>query len=370
MRLAAAVSTPVLLAAGLTLGSGPAAGAAPDPAERAFAAMSRAERVGQLLMVGCPSTRVTAACRSAIRTRHVGSVILTGSSTLSVAGQHRVTAALQAAAPASRWLLIATDQEGGAVRRMRGPGFSAMPSALTQGGWSTSVLRSRATTWGAELRRAGVSVDLAPVLDTVPAGAGNPPIGDLAREYGHTPARVTTKGLAVLRGLRAGGVAPTVKHFPGLGRVTRNTDTSAGVTDRVTTATDPFLRPFRSAVAAGAPLVMISTAVYTRVDARNPAAFSRQVVTGLLRSRLGFRGVVISDDLGAARQVAAVPVGQRAARFVAAGGDLVLTVQAGQARAMEAAIVARMTSSPSFRATVDAAVLRVLHLKQAQGLLR
>jgi beta-N-acetylhexosaminidase len=338
--------------------------------QRRFDAMTPAQRVGQLLMVGCPSTGATRACLTAIRSQHVGSVILDGNSTLSIAAEHRVTAALQHAAPATTKLLIATDQEGGQVRRMRGPGFTDYSTALVQGTWRTAALRHWATTWGSQLHRAGIGLDLAPVLDTVRAGnTHNPPIGAFDREYGHSPSVVATKGIAVLRGLDSGGVSTAVKHFPGLGRVTGNTDTTAHVVDRVTTADDAYLKPFRAAIAAKTGFVMMSSATYTRIDAKHPAVFSKTVVTGLLRQKLHFGGVVISDDLGTAKQVAAVPIGRRAVRFLAAGGDLVLTVQAGQARTMESAVLASMAKSPAFTRQVDAAALRVLRQKQSQGLL-
>lgn len=339
-------------------------------AQQVFAAMSDAQRVGQLMMVGCPSTRATKTCLSTIRTSHVGSVILDGNSTLSISKEKAITAALQHTAPAHTKLFISTDQEGGLVRRMRGPGFTDQHSALVQGSWSASALQHSATGWGHQLKAAGINVNLAPVLDTVPAGdKHNPPIGDLNREYGHTPAVVSAHGLAVVRGFAAAGVVATVKHFPGLGRVTGNTDTTAHVTDTKTTKTDPYLRPFADAVRAKVPFVMMSTAVYTRIDAHNPAAFSSTIVTGLLRHTMGFSGVVISDDLGSAKQVSGYSLGGRAWRFVAAGGDLVLTVDAGQAATMTKAILARMHTSAGFKKQVYAAVGRVLAAKQAHHLL-
>jgi len=342
----------------------------PTPAQKAFSAMTDAERVGQLFMVGCPSTSVSTACLNTIRADHIGSVILDGNSTLSITQEKAITAALQRVAPAHNKLFIATDQEGGYVRRMRGSGFTDYSTALVQGTWYTADLQYWATTWGKQLKAAGINVNLAPVLDTVPAGdTHNPPIGDLDREYGHTPARVSTQGNAVARGLAAGGVSATVKHFPGLGRVTANTDTTAGVTDRTTTATDPYLRPFADAIKAKVPFVMMSTAVYTRIDAKNPAAFSHTIVTGLLRNTMGFRGVVISDDLGAAKQVAAYSVGSRATRFIAAGGDMVLTVNVTQAHTMAAAVLSRMRTDATFKKQVYAAALVVLQAKQARGLL-
>jgi beta-N-acetylhexosaminidase len=332
--------------------------------------MSEAQRVGQLMMIDCPSTAVSSTTIAGLINNHVGSVILDGNSYLSVQQTAAITAQLQAHAPASVKLLISTDQEGGLVRRMRGPGFSSIPSAVDQGQVAPGTLQADATGWGGQLKAAGINVDLAPVLDTVPAGFGsNPPIGDLDREYGNTPSDVAAHGLAVAAGLRAGGVLATAKHFPGLGRVRGNTDTTSGVTDYVTTSTDPYLAPFGQAVAAGIPLLMMSTAIYARIDPGTPAAFSSMIVTGIVRQRLGYSGVIISDDLGAAAQVAATAVGQRAVDFIAAGGDLVLTVVAGQASTMAAALLARASADPAFRAKIDVAALRVLRLKQAAGLL-
>jgi beta-N-acetylhexosaminidase len=332
--------------------------------------MTERQRVGQLLMVDCPSTGVGDETRRAILDYAVGSVILDGTSHAGVANTATVTQALQQLAPAKVRLFVATDQEGGLVQRLQGTGFTRIVDAVQQGRIAPARLEGFARQWGTELRAAGVNVDLAPVLDVVPAGGGpNPPIGDLDRQYGSTPAAVTAHGLAVARGLLAGGVDPTVKHFPGIGRVTGNTDLTTGVTDTVTTATDPYLAPFRAAVRAGLPFVMLSTVIYRRIDPGVPAAFSRRIVTGLLRGQLGFDGVVISDDLGATAQVADYSPAERAVRFVAAGGDIVLTVDAGQTAEMAGALLARTRSDAAFKATVDAAVLRVLEAKSARGLL-
>ncbi len=180
---------------------------------------------------------------------------------------------------------------------------------------------------------------------------------------------MTAHGLAVVQGMAAAGVDVTVKHFPGLGRVHGNTDTTGGVTDAVTTRDDPYLAPFRAAARAGVPFVMMSTAIYALLDPGMPAAFSRTIVTGMLRGDLGFRGLIISDDLGGAQQVAPYSIGDRAVRFIAAGGDVVLTVDADQASAMTAALLAKARHDPAFRKQVDAAALLVLQEKQARGLL-
>ena len=281
-----------------------------------------------------------------------------------------LTSQLENHNPSVAKLFIATDQEGGQVQRLQGSGFATIPSAVEQGQLNPADLRSRALTWGKQLRQAGVSMNLAPVLDTVPANSpGNPPIGDLDREFGHTTAVVTAHGLAVLEGMSQADVATSAKHFPGLGRVSGNTDTTSGVTDSVSTGTDPYLAPFAAAVGDHVPFVMMSTAIYSKIDAGNPAAFSSAIITGILRGDLGFNGVVISDDLGAAAQVSGYPLGDRAVRFIAAGGDMVLTVDASDASAMTAAVLARAQSDSAFRAKVNAAALRVLQAKQRFGLL-
>ena len=158
------------------------------------------------------------------------------------------------------------------------------------------------------------------------------------------------------------------KHFPGLGRVTGNTDFTPDVVDNVTTASDPYLDSFRAAIAAGVPMVMVALATYTKIDPSQLAVFS-PVIMRLLRDGLGFAGVIVSDDLGQAQAVQAIPAGKRALSFLAAGGDLITSQNLGPAEQMAAAVLARASGDAAFRATVGAAAARVLAAKQAAGLL-
>jgi len=373
MRTVAMVSTAAAVLAGLPTLPGDPARARGGAAAAVLARMSLDQRVGQLLMVGVPATGASSTALRQVRDYHVGGVLLTRRSPAGTGATAYLTGQLQSQATAADNagvpLLVSTDQEGGAAQVLSGPGFSAIPSALTQGSRATATLRRQAATWGNQLRSAGVRVDLAPVADTVPAGAYNPPIGSYDRQHGSDPTTVATHAGAVAAGMADAGVTPTLKHFPGLGRVTANPDTSSGVTDTVTTRTDPYLTPFRYAIGAGSPFVMMSTAVYTRIDAANPAAFSPTVLTGMLRGDLGFDGVVISDDLGNARQVSGYTPGDRATRFVAAGGDIVLTVTGSVLPAMYQALLAKAQTDGAFRARVDRSAERVLLAKQRLGLL-
>jgi beta-N-acetylhexosaminidase len=323
-------------------------------------------------MVGLQPTGSSRALAAQVKAQDLGGVIFLGGWSGGSASVATVSKRLQTAAGGG--LLIAADQEGGQVQQLRGPGFTRVPSARTQAQSGVATEEKNVEAWSRELKRAGVNVNLAPVADTVPTslGAANQPIGRFRRDFSPGDPAVNARlATAFVKGTLGAGIAPTVKHFPGLGRVTGNTDvTSQGTTDTVATTDDPYLEPFRAGIEAGAPLVMVSSARYPRLDPDNRAMFSKAIVTDLLRTRLGFDGVVITDDVGAAKAVAAVPVGARATRFIAAGGDIVLTATASQAPTMLAAIATKRGSSKTFAAQVDAAAARVLDLKADLGLVR
>jgi beta-N-acetylhexosaminidase len=328
--------------------------------------MDMAARAGQLLMVGVPATD-PATGASLVRTYRLGGVFLRGRSTSGVEKTRDGVDALQAAARSATGmrLEVAADQEGGLVQTLKGPGFSTIPSAQTQGTWSTSRLRATTTAWASQMVDAGLTLDLAPVADTVAPQDedDNPPIGRYHRQYGGDPAIVAQKVSVVVSAMGGVGLGATVKHFPGLGRVHANTDTSTHAVDDVATANDPNLQPFAAGMAAGATAVMVSSASYPQLDPHHIAVFSPAIVTGLLRQQLGWTGLVMTDDVGNAVAVQSVPVGQRATAFVAAGGDVVLTVDADDAGPMTSALVARAAADPTFASLVEAAAYRVVLTK-------
>lgn len=337
--------------------------------------MSLEQRAGQLIMIGTPADTATSAAIDAIGRYHAGSVILTGRSHASVAATKNVADKLQAATGESTGgtrLIVAVDQEGGKVQVLQGSGFSRMPTALYQGThYSLTELRAHAKTWGGQLAKAGVTLNLAPVMDTVSKSFApdNAPIGYFDREYGYTAHDVAMRATAFANGMRDAGLAVSIKHFPGLGRVTGNTDVTAGVTDTVTTRGSDSIDAFQVGIDAGARVVMMSTAMYSKLDPDVPAAFSSTIIDGLLRHDLGFSGVVISDSLDGAKQVAQWSPGDRALKFVAAGGDIILTTSATAIAPMSKALVTRAKQDPGFRTKLDAAALRVLELKESLGLL-
>jgi beta-N-acetylhexosaminidase len=343
-------------------------------AARVFSRMTVTQRAGQLFMVGIADAPGAEVAR-AVAAYHFGSLIFGATTTASLAALRQVTAADQALASAAATgrvrFFISADQEGGEVQRLRGPGFAVIPSAVTQGELTPGTLRREAAGWGRELKQAGVNLDLAPVMDVVPPGTAprNQPIGALRREYGSDPQTVAAHGVAFLRGMRQAGVATTAKHFPGLGRVTGNTDFTAGVVDPVTAPGDPYLGSFQAAIDAGVPFVMVALASYPRIDPGHLAVFSSRTMRTLLRTRMHFGGVIISDDMGAAAAVAGVSPAARAIGFLAAGGDMILSDSLPAAAAMDTAVLSKMKRDPAFRSAADSAVMRVLAAKLAYGLL-
>ena len=336
--------------------------------------MSMDQRIGQLFELGLLQDRLGPTEIGLIRNDHIGSVWFTSRTSSGVAGVRAVVSGVQAQASgettASVRFFVAANQEGGLIQALQGSGFSTIPPATVQGTWAPSLLQQRAELWSQQLKTAGINVNFAPVMDVVPPGtdAQNQPIGVLQRGFGHDPATVAAHGVAFLTGMRESGVAVSLKHFPGLGRVTGNTDFTTA-TDSTTTAADPALQPFTNGIAAGADFVMVALAKYSHIDPDHLAVFSPIVMRDLLRGRMGFQGVIISDDLGATAAVSSIPPARRAIDFLSAGGDMIISKTPGPADDMVKAVRSRAAGDARFYERVNDAALRILQAKANYGLL-
>lgn len=244
-----------------------------------------ARAIGAKIMTGMDGTYPSPALLGRIRNGEVGGVILMGANVsprLSSA-----VAALQRAATSGGHppLVIATDQEGGEVRRL--PSAPPFQSPATMSG---NIQRQGRLT-AAALRADRINTDLAPVADVLHPGSF---IG--SRSFGSQPAAVARKACEFGMGLQSDGVNATFKHFPGLGDAMTNTDLQATTVQASARTLLGDLQPYRSCQPR---LVMVSNASYPALGSDGPAVFSGKIVTGLLRHQLGFRGVTISDTLGA-----------------------------------------------------------------------
>ena len=260
-----------------------------------------------------------------IRQGRVGGVILMGANVRTAPQLRALTARLRAAARAGGGrILIATDQEGGEVRRL--PWAPPAASAEQLGALGEAAIRRRGLDTARALDKAGVDVDLAPVAD-VPGVEGSF-VAAQRRAFSTVPARAAKDVTAFSAGLLDGGVAPTLKHFPGLGLATRSTDVAAVTIDAPAAKLDAGLAPYRRAIAAGvAPLVMVSNAAYAAYGGQ-PAAWSPRVLAAL--TGLGFTGVTITDAVEPLATTHGVTLDEAAFRAARAGVDLLLFVGSGQ----------------------------------------
>lgn len=335
----------------------------PAPAPDPTSGLSAARLAGARVIAAWDGTTPPAALRKGLASGTLGGVIVFRSNIGSRNGLRRTLSSLQGLkrpAGLRAPLLVMIDQEGGIVKRLDGaPSRSpAQLGALD----SVATTRAEGLHTAANLRSAGVNVNLAPVVDLGRAGSYQRRTG---RAYGSNPALVSRHGVAFVRGLRAGGVRATLKHFAGLGAVALDEDL------RLQTIRLPLdtLRgsdeaPFKAAIAAGADLVMTSTGIYTAIDSSTPAMLSRKVVVGELRGRLGFTGVTITDSLDVTALAGTGPE-RLALASARAGEDILLYTSLGGAirgsRALTQAYKARTLSRTEFRA----AARRVLALRAA-----
>lgn len=339
-------------------------------ASRAIATMSLDERAGQLIMAPMFAGGNPADLSALISTRHVGSVVLIGNWNNGTAAAKTAADALQSYAPSGNQLIVSTDQEGGQVQHLKGSGFDTMPSAVAQGQMSADTLRSSAKTWGGQLKQAGINVDLAPVLGTVQVKrSSNAPIGALNRDFGLDSNGNAQHGIAFIEGMRDAGIGATVKHYPGLGAVTGNTDfTTEGILDTTTTLDDEEIGAFNTTIKQAKPaMVMMSLATYQRIDSSAPAAFSSKIIDGTLRGSVGYDGVVISDSLSAAA-VSSIATKDLGVRLVDAGGDLACIGDTSYVTPILDGIIARAQSDLAFAKKVTTSATRVMTLKYQMGL--
>ena len=318
------------------------------------------DAVGQMFVVGMDGTEPNYYIEKMVRERNIGGVLLLGHNMESEEQTKELTDSLQRLSmetePATP-LFVAVDHEGGEVQGA--PWVSPKPSAAEVGGRADpEEARAISERIGGELRRGGVNTNLAPVVDT---GSG---AAIVSRSYGDDPALVALMGAAAVGGFEEAGVVSAAKHFPNHGSALEDSHVARPVVDHdVETVLRSDLAPFRAAVDAGVPMVMMGHLVYPTVDPENPASLSPAAV-GLLRDELGFDGVIVTDDLimeGARR---GGTTAETALRAVKAGVDLLIISGPPEEQAASYdAIVAAVESGEIPRERIDASVERIERVK-------
>ncbi len=345
-------STPVPIAP-LTTSTHRAKPAAPRRAVAAVDRLSLRQQVGQTLVLAFGGTQAPDYVLRALRESRVAGVILFGGNVADRGQVAALTGSLQRAS--GRGALVMTDQEGGPFHILPWAAPTLAEPQQATAAQATAQARAAAR----DLRAAGVNVTLAPVADVARPGSAL-----AARAFPGGPAAVARNVAAAVRAYRAGGVAATAKHFPGLGSATQNTDDAPA--DVSLAASD--LEPFKAAVNAGVPLIMASHALYSNVDGAHLASQSPALLGGLLRRRLGYRGVIITDSMEARAVISRSPVEVAAQRAMSAGADLILMTGDGSFRPVSQSLLGRARTDRTFRARIRESAARVLALKRSLGL--
>ncbi len=264
--------------------------------------------------------------------------------------------------------LVMVDEEGGEIQRMANlagdlPWPRTMAATLT-----TAQTRALAERTGRRMRAAGVTMDLAPVLDLSDGPGPDSAHPDGARSFSIKPSVAAAYGIAFARGLQAGGVIGVYKHFPGLGQATYNTDDGPASVPPLAVLKAAALLPFGAAIKAGATAVMVGNVTVPGLTGKVPATLSKAAITGVLRHQLGFGGLVLTDSLSAlAVTDAGYSVPRAAALSIEAGADMVLFDSATALTTTQeviASIVAAVRSGRLPVARLDTAVQHVLAAKK------
>jgi beta-N-acetylhexosaminidase len=351
--------------------------AAPSPVQRALSGMSVEEKVGQLFMPvlygtaadtvsGENQARYAAGTPAKVVAKyHLGGVILFPHNVKSTGQVVGLTNGLQRGSKKIP-LLIGTDQENGLVSRMSAL-MTDFPGASQIGATKdTGLSRAVAKATGEELRALGVNLDFAPVAD-VNVNPRNPVIG--RRAFGDDPKRVATMVSAAVKGFADAKIAATAKHFPGHGDTSVDSHTGLPVIKHTKAEWERIdAPPFKAAIAAGVDAVMSAHIVFPKLDpSGDPATLSKRILTGLLREKLGFKGVISTDALNMAGVRKKYDDGEIAVRAVLAGADLLL--MPNDLPKAYKAVLGAVRSGRISRERLDQSVTRLLTLKQNRGLL-
>jgi len=322
--------------------------------------MSVKDMVGQMFVVSVGGTEPDYYIEKMVRERNIGGVILFGYNMKSeeqvkalVGPLQKLSMETEPAVP----LLVAVDQEGGDIASA--PWVAPEPAAAEIGSRKDpDEARAVAAAMGRQLLRAGVNTDFAPVVDTgFGAAIGN-------RSYGEDPELVARMGAAAVEGFEEAGVISAAKHFPNHGPATSDSHVSLPVIRHDAKTLQSYdLPPFEAAVDAGVPMVMVGHLVYPAIDSHNPASLSKAAIS-MLRSDVGFRGVVVTDDLAMAGAKRGGTPAEAAVEAVEAGADLLIVSSPPQQQAdAYDAVVAAVESGEIPRSRIRESVERLLRIK-------
>jgi len=340
-----------------------------DQIEGYISRVTLEEKVGQMLIVGFDGFEPSQAIKDMIQNYHVGSVILFARNvkdSMQLVSLINQLKAFNEGNPLP--LIISADQEGGKVTRLP-KDATHFPANLVWGKQnSTQLAYDVGRVTAVEMRAYGFNLNFAPVLDVF-SNPKNTVIGE--RALGTTPDTVAQLGVALMKGLKDGGIIPVIKHFPGHGDTVVDSHVDLPMVDNDMQRLRSFeLVPFERAIEEGADMVMVAHILFPNItEEKVPASLSREIITGVLRQELGFDGVVISDDMEMGAIQKHYGMEDAAVRAVLAGTDIVSICHTyeKQKQAFEA-IIQAVHSGKIPVERIDESVRRIIALKLKYGL--
>ncbi|OKP66576.1 glycoside hydrolase family 3 [Paenibacillus sp. P3E] len=353
----------------------PVTAASPEPAgsegsgpvgviEQEIASMPLEDKIGQMLLVGIDGTEVSAQTQAMISNDKVGGIILYGDNIKSLKGLVSLTNELKrsnAGNPAP--LFVSVDQEGGKVSRMPDE-YAKIPASGSVGASSNAeAAEMMGKLLAREVQTAGFNMDFAPVLD-INSNPDNPVIGD--RSFGNTSAKVIELGIAEMKGIESEGIVPVVKHFPGHGDTSVDSHLELPVVNKTEAQLAKLeWRPFREAVKEQADAVMVAHILYPHLDPDRPGSLSKVIISQILRGQMGFKGVVITDDLTMGAIMKNYSLAAAAVNAVLAGSDILLVAhEYSNEQTTRNALLAAVKQGKISESRINESVYRILSLKQ------
>jgi len=327
-------------------------------------------KIGQMIMVSVPGTRLTGQKKALLNAGWIGGVILFNQNIESKNQLKGYIAQLQRNAPTP--LFVALDQEGGAVRRLKeSQGFQRLPSLAALGATKNPDLAYRfGLLSGRQLREVGANLNLAPVVDLDHGGEGSI-ISKYRRSLGSDPQLVANLARQIVRGMRDEDIIATAKHFPS------ETVSAANPHQQMAVADVPLgelesrdMEPYKALIADHSlDAIMLSHVIYKNVDPYFPASLSSEMIQTLLRRQLGYQGLVISDDLRMDAIKHYYPLNVSVVQAVNAGVDVLLVTDNLERRVMDD-LVAAVESGKIPVKTIDEAYGRIMATKEKYGIIR
>ncbi|WRP07629.1 beta-N-acetylhexosaminidase [Rossellomorea aquimaris] len=330
--------------------------------------MSLDEKIGQMIIAGVNGTQDGENTKSLIQQHKVGGFIFFSDN---LSGPRQTVQFLNKIKADNvnnpLPLLLSVDQEGGKVTRLPG-GLANLPTNKKLGALNDPDISFEVgTILGKELKEYGFNLDFAPVLD-VNSNPNNPVIGD--RSFGDNPDIVSELGIQTMRGIQSEGILSTIKHFPGHGDTSVDSHLELPVVNKsIQELESQELIPFREAINKGADLVMVAHILLPKIDDTYPSSLSKSIITDLLRKKMNYKGIVITDDMTMKAITNNYGMEQATVQAVKAGSDLVLIAH-DYNKALTAidALKKAVQNGEITEDRIDVSVNRIIELKQAYKL--